>query len=553
MPLNSTFSERGLGFNSYIAPPGAVTGVSIASTYSSGYTLLVSWTLPSDANLGSVWIEWSFDGGTIWSSAVQLAANATSASNSATGSQSVRARIRCLNTSLIYGAYSTSPVLTVPPDPVTTFTATNNATPGTVDLAWVNPTGTTSLLITREINGVPTTFGSYPSVSAVDVPGSSFDVSYTIIVGNAGGFAPPKTITVRTQPKVPTGVSFTASNPGNLTLTATGVSQSNFSNYESSLSTTGVFNTPVSTGSTPNRSWTTAVDGTTYAARVRTVDTFGQVSAWATSGNAVGVNDMVGPVVNTPTAVWSNGIPGFTVSWTTVTDALSSVSSVQIQVSYDNGASISGTLAATAAAGSVNHTMGTTNSQRGNLVYFRMKATDSLGNISYSAWRTVRSKPYGTFSLLSQSTYTWSANQAAWRTDTFDLVSGVLSGDTTWGTQTGYWFYGSQIANTCVGFAPDSCSILLIRQGTSGSTTNHEISTHGSTTRPTSAPATANAMTGPVIAGNGSVDYAISAAARTAMGNGTADGFALTPDANYHRLMSKSDNVYSGLLTVTFT
>lgn len=552
MTLNSTFALRGLGYLSYVKPPGPVTSLGVSTFYTTTQNASATWVLPTDTNIDSVEVEWSINNGA-YGAPVVLAGTATSATRAITGGQTARARVRCKNTSGGYGDYTVSATITSPPEVATGVLASETATPGTVTVTWSNAATTTGVVLSRTVSGVTTDIGLGAVTTYTDTPGNSLVVQYRVTNYNGGGSAPASpVVSVTTTPAVPTVTSFTATNPGILTLSASAVVQSNLARYDIQLETAGVWGTSVQSPSSPNFTWTGATHGTIYRARVRAVDTFGANSAWATSASASAINDLVGPVVSTPTSVWSNAIPGFTVSWSTVTDALSPVSSVVIEVSYDNGGSIAEEITVGATGASTNHVV--SSARRGGSVWYRVRAIDSRNNTSYSGWATNVAKPLGTFYVVAAQTWTWeTAGTPSWRTDTDDVVSGRL--DANYETQSGFWFYGTGVADTCKGYAPDSGTVLLQRQGTSGFSGAVNIGTHTSNTRPASAPTVSNIATGPSFAGvaNQVLYHTITAGQLTALGNGNATGFASTDPGGYRRLAGVSSNGYSGMLTLTFT
>lgn len=552
MSIGSTFAVRGLGYLSYVKPPGPVTSLSVSAFYSSTQNASATWVLPTDTNIGAVEVEWSINNGA-YGAPVTLAGTATSATRAITGGQTVRARVRCKNTSGGYGDYTVSSTITSPPEVATGVTATETATPGTVTVTWSNAATTTGVVLERTVSGATTTIGLGVVTTYTDTPGNSLVVQYRVTNYNSGGSAPASpVVSVTTTPAVPTITSFTATNPGILTLDSVSVTQSNLARYDIQLETTGVWGASTQNPTSPDLTWSNAVHGTAYRARVRAVDTFGANSAWATSGSATGINDLVGPVVATPTAVWSDAIPGFTVTWTTVTDALSSVSSVVIEVSYDNGSSVGQEITVGTTGASTNHSVAS--GKRGGPVWYRVRAIDAQNNTSYSSWVAKTAKPLGTFYVTAYQTWTWeTAGTAAWRTDTDDVVSGRL--DASYETQTGFWFYNTGVADTCKGYSPNSGTLLVQRQGSSGISGAISIGTHASTTRPASVPTVSNIATGPTLSGvlNQIAYHTLTGPQLTALGNGTASGFASTDPGGYRRLAGVATTGYSGLLTLTFT
>ena len=567
MTLGSTFGTRGLGYLSY-SVVGAVTGASISSFFFGGQQVLLSWTLPTvSTTLTAIEVDWSING--TYQATESYDPATTSITKAITGGQQVGARIRCKGTSGGYSSYTVVSAITTPPEKPTNFTVVYGGSTGTALLSWTNAATSTSTVITRIIGDSVTTISvGSASASYTDSPGvGGIQVYYTLTAVNGGGSAPPTfpVIVYVTDPNPPTIGSFTASNPGILALTSTAPAQTNIASYQMSLEvySSGTWTTSASVTGVlaPSYTWgtNTATHGSIYRAKVRSVDTNALVSTWATSASVAAINDTVPPVVAAPTiSAWDPGFSGFTVTRSATTDALSSLASVVLEVSYDGGASIYETVSVTGASGTTNHVIAT--AKRGLDVSYRIKATDSLGNAAASSWVTKTTKPLGTFFVAAIQTSTWeTAGAPSWRTDTDDVVSGRL--DASYETQSGFWFYGTGVADTCKGYAPDSGTLLVQRQGTAGFNGTVLLGTHTSTTRPTSAPTVSNTATGPDLSGTGpnhsgaanQVAYhTLSGAQLTAVGNGTAAGFASVDPGGYRRLAGVSSNGYSGLLTLVF-
>ena len=554
MPVFS-LSQKPLGLASSVSPPGDVTGLGLSVA---DYVVTASWTIPANTPHTSVEIEWSEvapAGSPSYGAATVLAANTTSSTRTVSGNRDVSARVRLRNAAGQYSGYTTSANLLSIPNVVTGVSATNTATPGSTLVTWTNPTsGITDVVVRRTVSGSTTTFTS-SGTSLTDVVGSSYDASYTLAARNATGEAAAVSAgTVRTAPKPTTTSGWSAANPGSLTLTWNASAQNaNLAGYDVSLNDGGA--TQLSNVS--SYQWTGATHGSSYYAKVRTRDSFGQVSAWsANTGSVTAINDTTGPTVPTPSVAWSDGIAGFVVTYGAFSDSQSSVAYRYIWYSFDgvnwallqNG-SVSG--------GTVNHVFGTSN--RGVPVYYRTQGFDDYGNYTDSPVVTVTSKPYGTFNVGSSETRTWkTAGTPAWRTDVQDVISGN-AGDGVNGVQHGFWFYGNDVTNTCKGYIPDNLRIFYNRNGALGVSGSvylvaHPLTTSSGNSYSVLAPTLAEIDTGLSVVGTEvSGWYTINNSyIKTVLGNGTAKGIASIDPGGHRRLRGINTQAFSGALELTF-
>lgn len=198
-------------------------------------------------------------------------------------------------------------------------------------------------------------------------------------------------------------------------------------------------------------------------------------------------------------------------------------------------------------------------------IFYRMRMVDAAGNLGYTSWSVATiTKPLGSFAIAAIDTATWkTSGTAGWRSDTDDVVSGYF--DTSYSLQTGYWFYGSQVGSICAGYAPNSATILMIRQESPNSgagATPNRIAPHNHTTRPTTPTFDSGLIdAGPTLASGGTlVTHPLPATWMSSIGSGGIEGVAATnsgstgTDTNgYRRLMGRGSNAYSGLFTLTFT
>lgn len=564
MTLNSTFASRGLGLMSY-SNIGPVTAASISAFYFGGQQVYLGWTPPVATPLASVEVEWFVNGaytGTVLSYDPAVTSITTAASPLlGTSWNPVGARIRCKGVSGVYSPYTIVTAVTIPTERATSVVVVYGGTAGTASVTWTKPYGATSSIVQRTVGAATTVVNVGASASYVDSPGSGgLQAYYTITSVNSGGSTDIfPAIGYITDPNAPTAASTSATNTGILSFTSTAPTHANIASYDLQLETyTGaswvLTGASITGAANPAYTWGagTATHNSAYRGKVRTVGTTGLISAWATSASVAGVNDTTGPVVGAiSVSAWNQTVGGFVITRPTVTDAGSSVASVVLEVSYDAGASIYETVTATAASGTTNHTIAT--AKRGLMVSYRLKATDSLSNVTTTSWTTVQTKPYGTFYVVAVQSSTWeTAGAPSWRTDTDDVISGRL--DTTYETQSGYWFYGTGVSTTCKGYQPDSGTVLMQRQGTSGFSGTVSVGYHGSTTRPTSAPTVLSVETGPNFGGvaNQILYHTLSATHLAALQSGAAAGFASVDPGSYRRLAGITTTGYSGMLTLIF-
>lgn len=478
MPILSSAGIKTTGFG-YIPPPLPVTNLNVTTTYSSGHVATITWTASTSPNIEKSYVRWYVGGASV--PVVTLAGNVTSAIRSVTGGASVSAAVWVENAGAKQSTEVTSNTVITPPEPAT-LTATEDG-PGFVDLSWAIPTGGTNVTINRTISGVTTNVVTNSTATSVnnDPAGGSSDVVYSIFSTNAGGNGPTTTTSIRTTPKVPTNPVITAVNPGTLNYAFTGVTPTP-TRYDVALITGASVGATQSVGlNTTGTLSNSAVHGTSYSFRVRTVDGFGQISAWATSSSVSGANDTTPPTVPTPTVTqtglpygWNNTSKGFTLNWTAITDPQgSTVTSASLQVSYNNGSSWSDihTISSPGSSGSYLHVVPIGNRNNANIKY-RIFATDQYGNSQQGGGVvTLVSKPYGNFDILAVQGKTWeTGGTASWRSDA-NAITKMYSNyfDSTHAWQYGYWFYNqdaqtdqtNSIAAVCKGYTPDSGSLTI--------------------------------------------------------------------------------------------
>lgn len=560
MPVFS-LAQKPLGLTSSVLPPSAVTGLGLSASYVSvPYQVTASWTIPTGTAHVNVLVDWSTDGGSTWPTTQTLAAGTTSTSFGVNGNVNTRARVRLVNAAGLSSTNTTSSTLLTIPNVVTGVSVTNTATPGSVSIAWTNPaSGNTGIKINRLGGTSNTTITTTTTSPYTDAPGSSYDVTYEVIATNASGDSAKVSGTVRTQPKPTTTSGWSAANPGNLNLTwNTSAQNANLAGYDVSLNDGGA----TQLSNVTSYQWTGATHGSSYYAKVRTRDSFGQVSAWSANTSSVtAINDTTGPTVPTPSPVWNDGIAGFVISYGAFSDSQSAVHDRTLYRSFDgvNWTSIAyssyvgGTI--TAGGGSVNDVFGTSN--RGVTVYYYMRGVDTYGNATNSPTVTVTSKPYGTFNVGCSETKTWkTAGTPAWRTDTQAVISGYF--DAANSTQHGFWFYGNDVSNTCKGYTPDTLRIFYQREGSLGVSGNVYLVAHPLTTSSGNSYSTLGGLgdidTGLSVVGSDvSGWYTITnSGIKSFLGSGTGKGIASIDPGGPRRLRGINTQAYSGALELTF-
>lgn len=450
--------------------------------------------------------------------------------------------------------------------PVTSLTATNDAVAGNVNVAWVNPTTLyTGIQIERNLDG-----GAYSVIATLsvgtttyqDTAGYSMDAIYRVTTLRSSGINsdPVSSGTVRTLPNIPSVSGLTATNPGNVILAATSPGGSKIAGFDVQLSTDngGSWGSTVDTGADPSHTFTAVAHGQTCRVRVRTRDTLSQVSAWAQwVTNVVSVNDVTGPVVPVPTAFWDGGPDrNFKASWTAPTDALTGVYDVYLEARYDGGAWEVALLAGPGARTNVGVYLATAN--RGKRVEYRLTAIDNVGNTTVGGVSaSYYSKPLGTFFVAPIESATFkTAGTDAWRGDTDDVISGYL--DATYDRQYGSWFYGATaISDVCKGFSADEIKIIMVRDGSSGSSGANAIQQHSNATKPSGSTfltLVGSSDAGPTLTGPDALaNYVLPSSWYANFASGASKGIATVTDpATYRRLQGRTDNGYSGILTLTF-
>lgn len=446
-------------------------------------------------------------------------------------------------------------------NPVTGLTSVNAATPGYTTVSWTNPSASRYdyVTLTKVIDaGTPSSVDISKGISTyADTPGTSVDVVYSIVAkmfsGNGSNSATVTAASLRTVPSNPVIGSFVASNAGNLTLTAYSGGGLRIAGFDYQLSTTGVFGTTVDTGADPSHVSTGATHGVTYAARIRTRDTFAQVGAWVTSANVTGINDTTGPTATQPTMVWNQAIPGWGVTFTAMSDAAGTAFTTYLQANvggrgWNTVASWSGGTAQSS------YPIAVTDVDRGTIWQMRIQTIDAYGNSTIGTEATpLYSRPKGTFTIAAASSATWkTVVTAGYRSDTDDLISDSAAADPTWGDGTGFWFYGTAVADTVRGYAPDLMQIFMLRQGSQGTSGTNAIGPHSNANSSTHA-VSGVTDTGPNLTGtSASTWYTLPSGWYASFGSNAYKGVGTTYSGSRRRLAGVASNAYSGALYIVF-
>lgn len=435
-------------------------------------------------------------------------------------------------------------------------------TANSVFLSWTNPSSALYdyVNIERSIGGGGWSVVATPAkgnTSVVDTPGYSTDNAYRIY-GVKTGWQVSDTFnftTVRTTPNVPSPQNLLAANPGLIDFYYNGPGHANIANYnvQRSDDNGGSWGSNIVDG-TGHVQWGSVGHGLNVRARVQTIDTFAQVSAWAAWGAAVtSINDTTGPSAPTPSIY--NLARGFVeVQYQACSDSQSGLASSYIQASYNGGAwqtiyTVPGYLLGTTNTFQDNIT---SRGVRGQTASYRMVNYDNLSNSSISAASAaVWLCPQGTFYIYANASGTYlQAGSNTWRGYT-DLISDYI-GDVA------FWFYGNQVYNLCHGWAPDSGSIYLIKynQGADGGA--HDLNLHNGVNY-SGSPGVVPGLIGTAIAGpnlyNGdALDFALGAGPLASLALNTSSGMALIPSggSGERHLYGVGQNSTSGRFAFTF-
>jgi hypothetical protein len=160
--------------------------------------------------------------------------------------------------------------------------------------------------------------------------------------------------------------------------------------------------------------------------------------------------------------------------------------------------------------------------------------------------------------LGATQTATWKTTGGGGFRATYQGVSsGYIS--STYGTQYGYWFYGTGVSDTCKGYTPDSGTIVMVRNGNNGYSgynyiSQHSLTSAGDTTNGASPPnGLYIADNGPNMSGTDAVaTYSLPSNFLANFGSGAAKGMMTLDSSSYRDLRGIDTNGYSGALTLVF-
>jgi hypothetical protein len=296
--------------------------------------------------------------------------------------------------------------------------------------------------------------------------------------------------------------------------------------------------------------------------------------------------DTANPVINANRTTTGLANANMRFAWSggaLVTDADSGVASVKIQVQYTPwGGSGEGwtdwqtlTLAQwQATSGSFDFTpstakrrqwSGTTETVSRYYVGFRVVAVDNVGLTTNSSEVANLTKPYGSVTVLPNSTGasgadSYAVSPAGWAGLT---NGGVRFGDGTsvgLGNWTnGAYFYNTQLQDACSGYAPDSGTFVVQRKGSLGISGNAYFKYHGNTFSTGTTNATFGGdfvvfdLTGPNVSGT----LSMPANWLSAIPSGTARGFGMLNGgaSTVIKVLYSHGELFSttGTITLTFT
>lgn len=535
------------------AIPSVPAGLSLAvGTWTgSGWTAVLSWTAVTESDITSITVEWSTDGTTFANTATLLRTATSATSPAFTGGSNVWARIRTTDLAGLQSAWTVVGPTRVPPGPVTGLTATATS-PTTVNVSWTLPGHThTEVVVERSIDGgaftpIALAAGSTSYVSSV--PGSS-QTSHRVYLRNGTLQSPtagPATAT--TPPDLPGVVTITPINPGQASIawSAPPTGGPKVASYDAELLINGTPQGPVNMAGSP-RLVSGLAHGQTIAGRVRVRDTLAQLGSYRTSSNATSLNDTLGPICPTPDIIgWDVANAAFLISWGAVVDAESGVNLVVLQVTYDGGSTWGNVGGVSPAGGSTLHGVPPEYRNSPLQVGYRLWASDNLGNISQSVSRFGIPRPLGEFYITPNDADTW--NGSVWRADTNDLLSDA--------TQSGAWWYGTQLADVCKGYAPDRALLYFERQGALGFSGFNYVTAHTDTAKPGGAPNLAfgaGTDAGPnLIGANAAANHLLPESWLFHIGSGAYRGFATQNSGSLRWLKGLASQPLSGVVTVTY-
>ena len=221
--------------------------------------------------------------------------------------------------------------------------------------------------------------------------------------------------------------------------------------------------------------------------RTRATDRHGNTQTGAEGSRYVDTTSPSGLAGYTPTASANGNNMNFT--FPALTDS-TSVSSYVLQIkdgsTYTNtnvtGLSING--------GTSTYTVD--DNDRGSVLTFRLRAVDERNNPAESNDFSFQTRPKGTFYFNPSGHGTVAMPTNGYTSPSWRSLTTVVNGwnNATSGNNHGFFFYGTQFKDTCLGFAPDSGTLTLTRNTNGGcSGVVFRVSTTSLGSQPSSVPA----------------------------------------------------------------
>jgi hypothetical protein len=230
--------------------------------------------------------------------------------------------------------------------------------------------------------------------------------------------------------------------------------------------------------------------------RITTVDNAGNSSTLDSAFYATTTYDVTAPSVAAPSSS-PNG-SSYDVSWGAITDGGVGVSSATIYALYVGSSSgyVGGASYAipSGSFGGGSTTFGVPLDRRNTpggqtwVVVYYIIATDAAGNSYQTGGSTSRyTRPYGTYEITANASSSYDSTIPRWFptnfTDPYDVRAG---GGTNY--YTGLFFYGSKLADACLGFEPDNATLFAQRKASLGNSGTYRFAPCTDQSQPGGAP-----------------------------------------------------------------
>jgi hypothetical protein len=234
--------------------------------------------------------------------------------------------------------------------------------------------------------------------------------------------------------------------------------------------------------------------------RITTVDNAGNSSTLDAGFYSTTTYDVTAPSVSPPSSS-PNG-SSYDVSWGAITDGGMGVSSATIYSLYYGTSSgfVAGSSYAipSGSFGGGSTTFGVPTNRRNTpggetwVVYYYIIATDAAGNSYQTGGSTSRyTRPYGTYNISANSSRSYDSVIPRWFPTDFSDPTDVRAGNsstTTMSNYTGLFFYGTKLADACLGFEPDNATLFAQRNGGSGNSGTYRFAPCTNGSQPGGAP-----------------------------------------------------------------